>query len=139
MTASTKPVLFQFADDLAKNWTPPPIIHGPIVARDGSNSVRLCGGALDEIWWQGRQWAVTAYGIELRSGQYTINAKRLLDDLPGYSWIMQVGLKGWADVDDFATAFFVAVAMHGKQLTQKNRAALLRHVEEARGYEKTDA
>lgn len=29
---------------------------------------------LDEIWWQGRQWAVTAYGIEARDGTYHIEA-----------------------------------------------------------------
>jgi hypothetical protein len=32
---------------------------------------------LSEVWWQGRQWAVTAYGIERRDGAYVIEARRL--------------------------------------------------------------
>ena len=32
----------------------------------GQNAVRNRAEALSETWWQGRQWAVTAYGLECR-------------------------------------------------------------------------
>ncbi len=57
------------------------------------------GEALSEVWWQGRQWAVTAYGLERRDGTYFIEAKRLLEDLrgePPYSWTEHIGRKLYA-------------------------------------------
>jgi hypothetical protein len=33
---------------------------------------------------------------------------------------------GWADVDDFATAYFVAVAMHGFNITEAMRDVVMR-------------
>jgi hypothetical protein len=50
-----------------------------------SNPVEGCGEELSEVWWQGRQWAVTAYGIECRDGLYYIEKSRLLEN-QGYSW-----------------------------------------------------
>jgi hypothetical protein len=73
------------------------------------------GEDLHEIWWQGRQWAVTAYGIECRDGSYPIEAKRLTEEhkqKQPYSWIAHIrDKKCWADIDDFATAYFVACAV----------------------------
>ena len=75
---------------------------------------------LSEVWWQGRQWAVTAYGIERRDGAYVIEARRLAKDLRSsrpYSWIVHLGdTKDWVDLEDFATAFFVACAVHRVRL-----------------------
>jgi hypothetical protein len=45
---------------------------------------------LSEVWWQGRQWAVTAYGLEQRDGTYTIKADRLVEHLCSeqpYAWM----------------------------------------------------
>jgi hypothetical protein len=91
---------------------------------------KVCGERLHEIWWQGRQWAVTEFGIECRDGSYPIEAKRLCEEHRQehpYSWIAHVGAKTWVDVDDFATAFFVACAMHGKHLTHADRQMLAKH------------
>jgi hypothetical protein len=93
-----------------------------------NTDVKLRAEALDEIWWQGRQWAVTAFGIECRDGTYTIEANRLSEmHNQNYSWIEHVGEKDWVDVDDFATVYFVACALHGKRLTRAERAMLAKH------------
>jgi hypothetical protein len=72
------------------------------------------GDQLDEIWWRGKQWAVTAYGIECLDGTYPIKADRLLQDMPGYSWPQHIAEKGW-DVAEFTTAWMVAILMHGRK------------------------
>jgi hypothetical protein len=51
-----------------------PIIHD-------ANEVRLCGEELRPVIWQGRQWAVTTFGIESRDGLYAIRARRLTEGL----------------------------------------------------------
>ena len=107
-----------------KNWSG----HGrakPVIY--GDNPIRTQGEPLHEIFWQGREWAVTGYGIERRDGRYAIEARRLREDHNGgavdkdgtpvpYTWIGHIGEKGW-DLADFATAFFVACAMHGVRLS----------------------
>jgi hypothetical protein len=40
--------------------------------------------------------------------------------------------KEWADIDDFATAFYVACAMHGWRLTKKEIVMLAEHYEIAK-------
>lgn len=78
-----------------------------------AEEVECRGEALSEVWWQGRQWAVTSYGIECRDGTYVIEAKRLLEDRPEYSWPEHICEKMWVDQDDFCTAWLVALALHG--------------------------
>jgi hypothetical protein len=87
------------------------------------------GEELSEIWWQGRQWAVTSSGLECRDGSYTIEAKRLAEHLRSaqpYAWTEHIGKKTWADVEDFATAYLVAVALHGFKLTKAMRAVVMK-------------
>jgi hypothetical protein len=92
------------------------------------NEVRVNGEDLSEVWWRGRQWAVTEYGLERRNGTYALEAKRLCGDHKNnYSSILHMGEKNWVDVDDFTTAFFIACAMHGKRLTAAEREMLLKH------------
>lgn len=73
------------------------------------------GEVLDEVWWQGRQWAVTSYGIERRDGTYAIEADRLAQGhIPGVPfWPAQLAGKTHTDLPDFLTAYLVAVALHG--------------------------
>lgn len=104
-----------------------------IVADDGA--VKLRGETLSEIWWQGRQWAVTSHGIEARDGTYTIAKDRLRDGHTNehpYSWIGHLSGKSWMDLDDFATAYFVAIAMHGQRLTRSEVSLLDLHMRKAR-------
>ena len=75
------------------------------------------GTALHPIWWRGRQWAVTTYGVEALDGTYAIEAKRLTEGLGAIAprmWLCeQVAREEWADVDDLATAWLVAMTLHG--------------------------
>jgi hypothetical protein len=76
--------------------------------------VRRRGDELRSPWWLGRQWAVTAYGIQARDGTYALAADRLLEDLPGYSKVLHMAGKEWVDLEDYATAFLVACALHAR-------------------------
>lgn len=84
---------------------------------------------LDEIWWRGKQWAVTAYGIECLNGDYEIEADRLAEGFPedeggdssdgilfDDTWAVHMAEKNWVDIDEFATAWLVALALHGTSL-----------------------
>ena len=102
--------------------------HGPIVI--DSRPVKLRGDVLSKIWWQGKQWAVTEYGIECRDGTYPIDAKKLTYDLDNgtdHGWVEQLRSKGWADLNDFKTAYFVALSMHGYTLSKEQLKKLRRH------------
>ena len=65
------------------------------------------------VWWRGqKQWAVTAYGIESLDGQYRIEASCLLNmdhPLP-----MAMAEKNWVNIEEFTTAWMVALLLHGK-------------------------
>jgi hypothetical protein len=69
---------------------------------------------LHPCWWIGRQWAVTASGLEARDGTYALAADRLLEDLPDYSKVLHMSEKTGVDIEDYATAFLVACALHEK-------------------------
>jgi hypothetical protein len=82
-----------------------------------STPVRVRGDKLDEVWWRGRQWAVTEYGIERLDGGYTIEAADLVwgfNNYPWYQWPAHMSGKRWVDIDEFTTAWMVAVLMHHK-------------------------
>lgn len=89
-----------------------------------STPVRVRGEPLGAVWWQGRQWAVTSDGIEARDGSYVIEAGRVIENLEPYSWVRHMAAKNWVDLEDFATAWLVAVALH----TSARRAALKKAV-----------
>jgi hypothetical protein len=79
--------------------------------------VKLRAETLDPIWWRGRQWAVTAFGIEKLDGTYTIAADRLRENVAEWPWTSQMAMKNWVDVPDFMTAWLVALALHGADTT----------------------
>lgn len=85
-----------------------PVLHD-------KNEVRNRSEELGEVLWQGRQWAVTEDGLECRDGTYAIETKRLSEtwDDGSISWLHHMGGKEWVDKEDFATAFFVALTLHG--------------------------
>ena len=76
--------------------------------------VKVSGEPLHAILWRGRQWAVTAYGIEALDGGYAIKANRLREDFGSgfHEWPAHMSEKDWVDVDDFATAWMVALVLH---------------------------
>jgi hypothetical protein len=68
--------------------------------------VRVRGEELDEVWWRGHQWAVTAHGIECLDGTYHLEARRLLEEHGEvYDWPEHMVGKVWVDIDEFATAW----------------------------------
>lgn len=99
-----------------------------MIAIDSTN-IAARGQPLSEIWWRGSQWAVTTHGIERLDGFYVIERDRLLDFPPtgDYSWIKHMSGKINVELADFATAYFVACAMHGVQLSQDQVEMLKTH------------
>jgi hypothetical protein len=71
--------------------------NAPIQMDDTPIKVR--GDTLGTIWWRGRQWAVTADGIERLDGTYFIAAARLVEDIEGYGWPAHICEKLWADTE----------------------------------------
>ena len=49
------------------------------------------------MWWHGRQWAVTEYGIERLDGTYVIEAKWLTENIETYGWPGHMRGKDWVD------------------------------------------
>lgn len=91
--------------------------------------VKIRGEDLHPVWWRGRQWAVTAYGIERLDGAYTIEADRLTELMESGGWPEHMGGKRWVDTEEFATAWLVALVLHGAQVTAKDvRQAVARAV-----------
>lgn len=95
-----------------------PPMRGARPVEMDTTPVACLGEELDEIWWRGRQWAVTSFGVECLDGTYAFEAKRLAEgcskgDSPQASWIVHMAEKSWVDLDDFATAWLVALSLHG--------------------------
>jgi hypothetical protein len=101
--------------------------------------VHCRGEKLGQIWWQGRQWAVTEHGIECQDGSYCITKERLAETLPSPlnntpDWPLHMAEKTWVDVADFLTAYLVALSLHGCRVEPKflHRAIELALTEERR-------
>jgi hypothetical protein len=61
------------------------------------------------VFWRGRQWAVTGYGVERRDrNRYWIDHRRLWDDERGFGWVRHMAEKNWVDIADFAEALRLA-------------------------------
>jgi hypothetical protein len=88
--------------EAAQRLDPPP-------QYEAGNPVHCRGEALSPpIYWQGRQWAVTAYGLECRDGTYVIERNRLWENEERYGWVRHMAGKTWADIADFAEALRIA-------------------------------
>jgi hypothetical protein len=60
------------------------------------------------IYWQGRQWAVTSFGVEARDGTYIIKGSRVWEETSGHGWIDHMEEKDWVDLPDFVEALRIA-------------------------------
>lgn len=109
--------MIPFDEFLAMPLTPRRKLKG--ILHD-TTPVKNTGDALGRIWWQGRQWAVTSDGVEARDGCYHIAANRVLENIDVHAWVSHMAEKDWVDLEDFATAWLVAVALHNSH----HRAAL---------------
>jgi hypothetical protein len=57
------------------------------------------------VYWRGRQWAVTSYGIEALDGTYHIaKGREWQDEDRGYGWVHHMEEKEWVDLGDFTEA-----------------------------------
>jgi hypothetical protein len=74
--------------------------------------VKVRDYALHPIWWRGRQWAVTSFGIERLDGSYVIAAARLTGPIGVWPWPSHMAEKEWIDMPDFMTAWLVALTLH---------------------------
>ena len=71
--------------------------------------VEVKGEALSTpIYWTGRQWAVTRYGIERRDGRYHIAGDRVWEARNGHGWLEHMEEKPRVDLEDFAEALRLA-------------------------------
>lgn len=71
--------------------------------------IQLSGEALSElIYWTGKQWVVTSYGIEARDGTYIIAKTRLWRQTGTHDWIAHMQEKDWVDIGDFHEALIFA-------------------------------
>ena len=68
-----------------------------------------------EMRWQGREWCVTSYGVEKRDGTYYIPKSDFFAGGDKWSWPEHLAEKGWPDVEDFVTAWMVALMLHGSE------------------------
>lgn len=83
------------------------------------NQVKVRGEALDFVLWQGKQWAVTEYGLECRDGRYHIDAKSLMTahgrvnskDQSFTHWFQHISGKNWVDADDLDAALQAAMLL----------------------------
>jgi hypothetical protein len=101
--------------------------RGDFRVEHDTSPVRVRGEALGNVIWQGRQWAVTDYGLEARDGTYSIDRRRLRQDLPAWSWPQQMGEKDWVDIEDFTTAWLVGLSVHGIQVSKVDVESAVRH------------
>ncbi len=96
-------------------------LRAALIARSGivstvtrkPDAVPLRSEALSKpIFWRGRQWAVTAHGIEALDGTYAIASDRLKHDDECCDWLRHMAVKNWVDEKDFAEAVFRARLRH---------------------------
>jgi hypothetical protein len=62
----------------------------------------------------GRQWSVTAIGIEANEKAFMIGSNQL----NAVDWVGLMADKPWVDVTDFTTAWLVALVLHGVKTKQ---------------------
>jgi hypothetical protein len=63
----------------------------------------------EPIYWHGRQWAVTAYGVEALNGCYRIAWRDLRDEPARKRLLDQMRDHYWVHLDDFKEALAVSV------------------------------
>jgi hypothetical protein len=86
------------------------------------NRIRIRGGRLTKpIYWQGRQWAVTGYGVEARDGCYAVPRLNLWDDEFRHCWLRHMAQKNWVDLADFAEALRIARRHHAPRCPAPRR------------------
>ncbi len=88
----------------AEGWLSRDLPPSPLPSRgDGpieydQTPVHVRGEPLAPVWWRGRQWAVTEFGLERLDGTYAVEAARLAEGWtsPGAAcWFTCPARAGW--------------------------------------------
>lgn len=75
-----------------------------------------------KVYWAGRQWCVTDYGLEtIKEHEYYLDVQRLSDrtegnpddEPPEIETIRHLAEKGWVDIEDLFAAYIIAAHVHG--------------------------
>jgi len=89
--------------------------------------------------WRGRQWVVTTHALRPHSDfYYEIEIDRLAETRPfsddrRSDWLLHMAESGWVDVEDFITAWCVAVVVNKTKLGKIDVKA---SIEDARAIER---
>jgi hypothetical protein len=88
----------------------------------------------DEVWWRGRQWCVTQYGLETRGRPYLYSLSvqqiaevRSTQDGIVANTVIHLMEKNWLDVDDLFTAWLVSISLHGLNVAFVDVQRTFRH------------
>src|SRR6185369_4546489 len=65
----------------ARVFTPSLSDAGPLAEEDKMTDIG------EPVYWRGRQWAVTAFGVEALNGKYRIRASDVWQDETGGDWL----------------------------------------------------
>lgn len=116
----------QSAADFMNAPSPEPVRRSAASGEREKRRVKVRGTNLHKVLWTGREWAVTAYGIEARDGRYAIDKRYLAEQHGSWSWPMHMAEKGWPDLEDFIEAWLVALEMHGVEMAPEDIARAIR-------------
>lgn len=108
-----------------------------VLCRQSTNHVLVRGEKLDPILWQGKQWAVTTYGLECRDGTYHVKAGKHFSEFgEAYwsknqydresifvGWFKHLSGKSWVDHDDVDSALQAMLVLFDKDGNRTNVSA----------------
>jgi len=74
------------------------------------------------VYWEGRQWAITGYGLENVAGgrEYPVSWAELFDGQP---WLSDLSQKNWVDAADLQQALKYAIKHRNKRKPSRLQAA----------------
>jgi hypothetical protein len=93
-----------------------------------------------KVYWAGRQWCVTDYGLEtIREHEYYVEAARLADRTDGddpakppqIETIRHIAEKNWVDIEDLFAAYVIAAHVHGVTVPEGSLLRTMRHARAA--------
>lgn len=110
-------------DEKVTTWA---MFHPQVMTRV---KLSVCGEKLGKVLWQGRQWAVTDYGLECRDGTYHVRAKQLMRHYGGTpraafnGWYQHIAGKSWVDAQDLDYALQAFVLLYTSKGHRSGRKA----------------
>jgi hypothetical protein len=112
--------------DFMNDPSPEPARRSAAPGERKKRRAKVRGTNLHKVLWTGREWAVTAYGIEARDGRYAIDKRYLAEQHGSWSWPMHMAEKGWVDLEDFIEAWLVALEKHRAEMAPEDIARAIR-------------